>query len=277
MNALQSLMFRHVLGWAAGMLGGYVVSKGFVSQDLWNNISAELPNIILAVMGGSAAITLSVMDKKVSGRKDASLKTEYEIPNAIVPEETVYLPEPSYVTKELLLAMGVTKQNANKYEQVLANAANEFSINTPLRVVHWLAQICQESGCLRYTRELWDGKGQQAKYDTRTDLGNTPEADGDGYHNRGVGFIQNTGETNIEAALLALGYTPDDNDALAEPEGAARSAGYFWKSHGLNEIADASGADVKKCTRVVNGGYTHLVERQAYFNKGMSYMASKYL
>jgi putative chitinase len=177
------------------------------------------------------------------------------------------------ITIELLRAMGASKERAQIYAPHLISAAAEFEIVEPLDTAHWLAQIFQESGALHYVRELWDGKGQQAKYDTRTDLGNTPEVDGDGYHNRGVGLIQTTGEYNIERALKKLGYPPNSNDNLASPEGASRSAAYFWKSNELTAIAMSSGTDVGRCTKKVNGGYTHLAKRQAYFDKAWSYLS----
>ena len=176
------------------------------------------------------------------------------------------------ITNMLLTAMGATGNRALTYAPHLSAAAAEFGIVEPLDIAHWLAQIFQESGALKYVRELWDGKGQQARYDTRTDLGNTPQVDGDGYHNRGVGLIQTTGEYNIEKALKALGYPPDSNDNLATPEGASRSAGYFWHSNGLTAIALSSGFDVHRCTKRVNGGYTHLTERQAYFDKARRFL-----
>ena len=254
------------------------VSTWLVSKGMSMETTDQIIGLLSGVLTGGGALAWSWMDKESAlTAKQAVAATVYETSTDIEPEQPVLLPAQSYLDKGLLLAMGASKANCNKYEQLLIDATNEFGINTPLRIVHFLAQVYQESGRLQYTREIWDGKGQQAKYDTRTDLGNTSAIDGDGKHNRGVGLIQTTGETNIEDALAALGYAPDDNDRLAEPDGAARSAAYFWYTHGLNQIADTSGASVKRCTRVVNGGYTHLAERQAFFDAGMSYMASKYL
>lgn len=171
------------------------------------------------------------------------------------------------ITPELLMLMGASSTLAHKYAPYLDQAATEFNITNPLDIAHWLAQIFQESGALRFVREIWDGKGAQARYDTRTDLGNTPQIDGDGYHNRGVGLIQITGEYNIERTLAALGYPPNSNSNLESPSGASRSAAFFWKDKKLSAIALASGTDVSRCTKHVNGGYTHLKERQAYFDK----------
>jgi len=171
------------------------------------------------------------------------------------------------ITAQLLRSMGATRANADKFAKALQEAANEFGITDKLDIAHWLAQIFQESGALQYVREIWDGKGAQARYDTRVDLGNTPKVDGDGKHNRGIGLIQTTGEYNIERVLKALGYPPNSNENLATVVGATRSAGFFWKDKKLSEVASTSGLNVTRCTRCVNGGLTHLVNRQAYFNK----------
>jgi putative chitinase len=177
----------------------------------------------------------------------------------------------------MLQAAGVSEQRAAQNAPLLQAAADEFGIDTPLELAHWLAQICHESGCLRYVHELWGPTPAQRRYDTRSDLGNTPDADGDGYHNRGVGFLQYTGEYNIERALQRLGYPPDSNENLATPDGAARSAALFWFDHGLDTVAIRAGKDVKPITRIINGGYNGLAERQQYFDRIMTYMAATML
>jgi putative chitinase len=51
----------------------------------------------------------------------------------------------------------------------------------------------------------------------------------------------------------ALGVDLEESpDMLATPKLAARSAGCFWKSHGLNIYADTS--EYEKLTRRINGG-----------------------
>src|SRR5690606_6017794 len=72
-----------------------------------------------------------------------------------------------------------------------------IGLDQPHRIVHYLAQLMHESGRFRYDREVWGPTPAQERYDTRTDLGNTPERDGDGYKNRGRGPIQLTGGYNI--------------------------------------------------------------------------------
>ena len=273
MNPIKLAIARHLIGYAGGLLGGWVIAKGYITPEAWAVVQDNLSTVVLSALGGGGAIALSLMEKK--GRQAAAPKVELEPVEYLIQAQAPQTPE--YLTHEVLRAAGWSKANIAKFLPHLQAGAVRYQINTPLRVAHFIAQVSHESSCGVYTRELWDGKGAQAKYDTRTDLGNTPAADGDGYHNRGVGLIQTTGEANIEEALAELGYPPDSNDSLAMPEGASLSACFFWYKHGLNEIAERSGAKVDRCTRVVNGGYNGLAERQRYFDKVMTHYAELYL
>lgn len=137
-------------------------------------------------------------------------------------------------------------------------AMAEFSINTPARQAAFIAQIAHESGQFRYVREIASG----AAYEGRADLGNTFK--GDGIRFKGRGLIQVTGRANYAACGKVLGLDlilfPE---LLEQPLYACRSAAWFWKSRGLNEIADAG--DQVKITRRINGGTNGLAERLAYF------------
>lgn len=273
MNPIKMAIARHIIGYAGGLLGGWVIAKGYITPEVWTIVQDNLSTVLLSVIGGGGAIAWSLAEKKtltigtaVKGFDLAENPISAEAPQAH-----------EYLTGAVLKAAGWSKINIDKFLPHLQAGAARYQINTPLRIAHFIAQVSHESSCGVYTRELWNGKGAQAKYDTRTDLGNTPAADGDGYHNRGVGLIQTTGETNIEEALAELGYPPDSNDSLAMPEGASLSACFFWYKHGLNEIAERSGVKVDRCTRVVNGGYNGLAERQRYFDRIMTHYAELYL
>lgn len=155
------------------------------------------------------------------------------------------------------------QQRVALYLAPLNSAMAEFGINTPARQASFLAQIGHESGQLQFVRELASG----AAYDTgplAARLGNTPQADGDGQRYKGRGLIQITGRNNYAACGAALGLDLLAQPALLEqPVNACRSAGWFWKTHGLNQLADAG--DQVAVTRRINGGTNGLAERLALF------------
>lgn len=155
--------------------------------------------------------------------------------------------------------MPYAKSKAALYAPLLDSAMREFDINTPARQASFLSQVGHESGQLRYVRELASG----AAYDGRKDLGNTQPGDGERY--RGRGLIQITGRDNYIAAMMALDVDVLEHPELLEtPVLACRSAAWFWKSHGLNELADAG--DQVKVTRRINGGTNGLADRLALFD-----------
>ena len=104
-------------------------------------------------------------------------------------------------------------------------------------------------------------------------LGNGDEASGDGYMYRGRGAIQLTGYVNYKAFADAIGKTIDDTVAYCETlEGAVESACWFWKTHGLNALADAK--DVLGMTKRINGGTLGLDDRTARFQRALTALGS---
>ena len=151
------------------------------------------------------------------------------------------------------------------FEQIflyILRYAQEFDINTPLRLAHYLAQIAHESAELRYSEEIASGKA----YDTgklAIKLGNTPEADGDGQKYKGRGLIQVTGRANYEAYKQYCGFdVVKQPELLAKPVGAIRSSMWFWKTKGLNELADRD--EFTAITKRINGGTTGIEDRRKY-------------
>jgi putative chitinase len=161
---------------------------------------------------------------------------------------------------DLLAIMPFAKSRIAAFFSPIVAAMDEFDINTQARQAAFLAQVGHESGQLRYVRELASG----AAYEGRNDLGNIQP--GDGVRFKGRGLIQITGRTNYAACGVALGLDlialPE---LLEEPENACRSAGWFWKTHGLNELADAG--DQVRVTKRINGGTNGLADRLALFEK----------
>lgn len=89
-------------------------------------------------------------------------------------------------------------------------------------------------------------------------MGNTDT--GDGYKFRGRGFTQLTGKDNYAAAGKALGLDLVNNpDLAADPANAAKISAWYWKNRVSSKGA---GEDVAKATKLVNGGFIGLEDRQ---------------
>jgi putative chitinase len=89
--------------------------------------------------------------------------------------------------------------------------------------------------------------------------GNGDEASGDGWRFRGAGAIQLTFRDN-QAACAACFDVPlaQIGDWLRTPEGACRSAGWFWSAHGISKYANAGDFD-GVCDMVNRGKKTEAV------------------
>lgn len=91
-------------------------------------------------------------------------------------------------------------------------------------------------------------------------MGNRDEASGDGYRFRGRGCIQLTGHANYFHASEAIGVDfVMQPDLVATPMYAALTAGWFWATHGCNQLADAQ--NWTGLTRKINGGVIGLADR----------------
>jgi putative chitinase len=155
---------------------------------------------------------------------------------------------------------------AESFCHPINDAMAEFGINTPARQAAFVAQIGHESGQLRYVRELASG----AAYEGRADLGNV--VTGDGVRYKGRGLIQITGRSNYKACGAALGLDLINHPELLEqPVNACRSAAWFWRSRGLNDLADVG--DQVRITRRINGGTNGLAERLAFFETAEKVLA----
>ncbi len=154
------------------------------------------------------------------------------------------------ITKEQLKACMpyATEANLNLFLDPLNKTMDEYFINTKKRMACFLAQLAHESGCLKYEEELASGDA----YDSRTDLGNTPEIDGDGRKYKGRGLIEITGTTNYR--MLSDDIHVDfitHPEKLEEPLYAALSAGWFWNRKNLNVFADKM--DFLMISKRING------------------------
>lgn len=138
----------------------------------------------------------------------------------------------------------------------------------------WYAQVFHESGALFYTQEIASGDA----YDTRTDLGNTPQVDGDGRLYKGRSFIQVTGKNNyakMSGWAFEHGYVPTRDyfvvhpDRLDDDEFAFLGVTWYWTTQRpMNDAADARNIDL--ATRYVNGGYNGLDDRKAIYARALA-------
>ncbi|WP_102959171.1 peptidoglycan-binding protein [Mangrovicella endophytica] len=154
----------------------------------------------------------------------------------------------------------------NAIEGELSAVLSRYTIDTPLRIAHFLAQIIHESAGLRTTEEFASG----AAYEGRKDLGNTEP--GDGRRFKGRGLIQLTGRDNYArmANILSLPLL-EQPDLAAVPLKSLVIACEYWQSRRINEPADED--DLIKVTKRVNGGLIGLEDRRAYLKRAKTVLA----
>lgn len=181
----------------------------------------------------------------------------------------------------------------------LQPALDGYQITTKARLAAFLAQVGHESGDFNTLSENlnYSAAGLRKTFPTRftTDalaeayarqpekianfvyasrLGNGPTASGDGWKYRGRGLIQTTGKTNYDETGDAIGIDlVGAPDRLAQDKVvAAKAAAYFWKSRGLNALADDNAGDdiagdFLKITKKINGGTIGHAHRVALWQK----------
>ena len=173
----------------------------------------------------------------------------------------------------------------NQWHEALDQLLDDYDINTPLRVAHFVAQCAHESGNFVFIKENLNYQAASLmtvfkKYFPTAELaqqyankperianrvyanrmGNGDEASGDGWRFCGRGLIQLTGKDNYTFFAGSLGISVEEAaEYLATFEGAAQSACFFWEQNNLNRFADAN--DTKGLTRAINGGFIGLEDR----------------
>jgi putative chitinase len=160
------------------------------------------------------------------------------------------------------IALDANAAQINRFAAPLEFQMPRYNINTPLRQAHFLAQVCHESGQLRYTEELASGDAYEGRV---RGLGNTQP--GDGRRFKGRGLIQLTGRANYQAFGRAVNrdFLTDPNQRLlaTDPDLATQVACWFWSEHNLNGPADAN--NIRDITTTINGGLNGFADRQALF------------
>jgi putative chitinase len=160
---------------------------------------------------------------------------------------------------------------------------------TPKRGAHLLGQAAHESGNFMVSEENLNYRASTmcrvwpSRFKSEADaepyarnpeklankvyadrMGNGSESSGDGWKNRGRGFLQTTGAINIKQFAEHIGRDSliDNPDPIAN-ELAFESAIFFFEKNGLFVMADKGISDsiIKSITRRINGGYHGLQDR----------------
>ena len=201
------------------------------------------------------------------------------------------------ITPELLQKLGI-KKDSIEWAEILNNLLPKYDINSPQRIAAFIAQCSHESGHfetlvenLNYgakglvitwpkrftTSELANRYARQpeaiANFVYSNRLGNGDESSGDGWKYRGRGIIQLTGKYNYQKFADAVGISLDETiNYLQTKQGATEAACLFWKNNNLNRYADVN--DIKGMTKVINGGFLGLTEREENYAKALNILGS---
>lgn len=156
---------------------------------------------------------------------------------------------------------------SKKYKSFL----DKKGINTPIRLAHFFAQLDHESNLIPKRESLYyttienaratfktpfKGKTdvfvnsylknsvKMANYVYANRMGNGNEASGDGYKNRGGGYMQHTGADEMKTLKARTGIDFVSNpDLLKEEANAMIAAIDFWNRRGLSNFADKDDLD----------------------------------
>ncbi|AFU20636.1 lysin A [Mycobacterium phage Chupacabra] len=175
----------------------------------------------------------------------------------------------------LTRATGITYAKAQQIFPTLRDGLKLADCTNWLRIAMALAQWGHESAHFNATEEYASGDA----YDTRTDLGNTPQVDGDGRLYKGRTWIQVTGKDNYRdfsrwAHGRGLVPTPDyfvvHPQELSDVRWAGIGAAWYWtvERPDINALCDRR--DLDTVTRRINGGTNGIADRRARYNRALA-------
>ncbi|WP_439596477.1 glycoside hydrolase family 19 protein [Falsiroseomonas sp.] len=175
----------------------------------------------------------------------------------------------------------------SRWHPLLVQHCGAQSIDTPLRLAAFLANVLHETGGFRRLAEdlFYSEKRLTEVWPSRfptlasaRPYARNPEAlgektyggrlgnkkPGDGYRYRGRGLMQTTGRNNYAALSAAIARdVVADPDWLLTPEGAVESATRFWAQAGCNRMADVR--DIRGVRRRINGGLIGIKDVEAIY------------
>lgn len=198
------------------------------------------------------------------------------------------------ITVDILKAIAPNSKKTNyKHLPGLALWMNHwfpgFKIDTKGEYCHFICQAAHETDSFNALEEYATG----AAYDTRTDLGNTPQKDGDGQRLKGRGIFMTTGALNYKKATLEWNEDFPDHkkdffatpDLLEEPEFAVWSACQYWSLRGLDVFANMEDRQriwvnrlnkylypIEYITWRINGGFNGFQERKKFYERAKQFI-----
>ena len=189
------------------------------------------------------------------------------------------------ITKNQLIKIGIDE----KWLEPLNNAFTKYSITDANEKAMFLAQTTHESNNYKRLEESFNYspkrlfevfKKRVGTLDKAKELcsqgaeaianfvygGRLGNAKNEGYKYRGRGIIQLTGKNNYNYYGKKLNIDLVNNPDLAkEPDAAIEIALLFWQEKECGLFAKMG--DVKTVTKLINGGYNGLADRQKRFDR----------
>lgn len=202
------------------------------------------------------------------------------------------------ITEEKLIKILNRCSNAGMWAEALDDILPQYNISTDMQIAMFIAQTGHESAhynvlkenlnysadaLRRVFRKYFPNDEFANQYARQPEkianrvyanrMGNGNEQSGDGWLYRGRGLIQITGKNNYRMCSMYLFDDErllEDPGLLMEPEYAIKSACWYWLANQLHTY----GSDVKTVTRIINGGYLGLKEREELYFKALSILGS---
>lgn len=164
-------------------------------------------------------------------------------------------------------------KNMTDFCRAFETYGHMLELTTPSRKAHFVAQLAHECDEFNTLEEYASGQA----YENRRDLGNLHP--GDGRLFKGRSYIQTTGRNNYMLANIFIKKieptAPDIvlNPALLSqrPDLAFLATANFWISKNLNRFSDIP--DLKRQTRVINGGLNGLFHREHLYKLAIAHFS----
>lgn len=208
------------------------------------------------------------------------------------------------LTRDMLAAMIPGNDKVDMWFEAIEEIFPKYEINTVERIAGFIAQCAHESNNFRSLEEnlnysedallrvfgRYFGKAPKASASEyarnpemianrvyndefrKYKMGNTQP--GDGWMFRGRGLKQLTGRENYTKFGKSIKMSAEQAaEYVATEKGAIESACWFWNNKKLNAIADTG--DIKKLTKVINGGDIGLADRTSRYENALEVLGGK--